>query len=221
MVARRGLAHWAVAAVLGCAQAACDGTDATSEPLGFSGPLGSSGPQGSATNGSLATGAPANTAKQSAGTSGPESGALALGSSGAATPAATSPFTGTWRASFEATRGDVSVARDHPWPAWKKDAGTRLGKGTLELVVEADGSVRGAIGGALGELDVRGRVEDGTLRAGVTPKDPDEPDAMRGSLLGTATGDAGSSAKRLGATLRAASGDGLVVRAAKLDLAKN
>lgn len=199
----RAAAGIAAAGLLGGAHAGCDGSGATS------------GPHGSAHSASPATAAPTNAATPTASSSRPESGGLALGSSPTTAAVATSPFAGTWRASFEATRGEVSLAKDHPWPAWKKDAGTRLGKGNIELVVAADGSVTGTIGGALGELDLRGRLEDGTLRAGVTPKEPDEPDAMRGTLVGTAAG------AKLDATLRASSGDGLVVRTAKLGLAKN
>jgi hypothetical protein len=109
----------------------------------------------------------------------------------------------------------VQVPAGVRWTVWKDEPGAvRRGKGTVALVVDDDGFVRGSLDGALGALQVCGRLEEGTLRAGVWPLDPRAGPAMSGVL--TAEVKAGS----MDAALRVSDGDGVVVRASRFRLAK-
>lgn len=124
-------------------------------------------------------------------------------------------FAGTWRASFEAKRGAVTLPSGAPDATWADDTGTDLtGKGTMVLKISADGQVSGSVSGALGELSARGVVEEETLRAGLTPADPTAPGAVTGILVGAADGEV------LEATLRVSNGDASLVRTATVTLEK-
>jgi hypothetical protein len=123
-----------------------------------------------------------------------------------ATPRERSPFAGSWRGAFTAERGAVTVPSGVPYRAWEKDPGGALGEGAIELTIADDGAISGSLKGALGELVVAGRMEDGALAAGLSPSDPDAENAMTGVLTGDAKGEA------IAVELRVSSGDGRVVR---------
>jgi hypothetical protein len=131
-----------------------------------------------------------------------------------ASVAAASPYAGRWEGKYDARRGDVSVPAGVAYGAWKEDGTRAAGPGTIEIEIAADGDVSGKIGGALGDLVIRGRMEDGALAAGVTPSDALADPAMRGVLHGTLRGDA------IEAELRVSSQDGEVVRAASTKLTR-
>jgi hypothetical protein len=142
--------------------------------------------------------------------------AAASGPTASATPsaraAAASPFAGTWSGDYDAKRAPVDLPKSTPWAAWKNDDGGRLGTGTVALRVDEGGYVDGETDGALGKLRLRGRIEDGALRAGVTPADPDDAPALSGALVGEAREGA------LTGTLRASAHDGELVRVATVTL---
>jgi hypothetical protein len=139
------------------------------------------------------------------------SSAVATGSA-APNSSARSPAAGTWSGGYESKRAQVELPRGNPWPAWKKDDGARLGPGSVEVTVDDAGFVQGQVSGALGALRVRGRVEDGALRAGVTPVDPSEDGGMTGTITGTVKDAV------IVATVRASSSTGQTVRVADVSL---
>ena len=124
-----------------------------------------------------------------------------------------SPHAGTWVGAFATTKGEVDVPKGVDYPTWKKDEGTdRSGKGSIELTVAPDGAVTGKGTGALGELAVSGTVESGWLRTGLSPADPEAPNAMTGVLVGEVKGD------QIDGRMRLASHDGRLVRKAEVTL---
>lgn len=129
-----------------------------------------------------------------------------------ASAAAKSAFAGSWRGAYDAKRAAVTVPSADPWPAWQKDDDKRVGRGDLALEVDDAGFVSGEAAGALGELRLRGRIEDGALRAGATPAHPDDEAAMTGTLTGKAE------AAAIHAVLRVASEDGERVRVSEVTL---
>jgi hypothetical protein len=137
----------------------------------------------------------------------------AASSSASAAPA--SPYAGSWTGSFKAEKGAVEVPKGVTYKAWEDDDGKALsGAGEVILTIGDDGEVKGTASGALGKLDIRGRLEDDALRAGVVPADPQAEDAVAGVLTGELKG------KDIIAHLRVANGDASLVRQAKLTLAK-
>jgi hypothetical protein len=106
----------------------------------------------------------------------------------------------------------VKLSKATPWPAWKRDAGKQVGKGTLELDIDEAGEVRGKASGALGPLVLAGRVEDGVLRATVLPEDP----LAEATMSGVATGELKGST--LHVTLRVSNRRGEAVRSADATL---
>lgn len=70
-------------------------------------------------------------------------------------------------------------------PARQKDDGKiATGPGTVTLVIEATGELKGTTKGALGNATLVGKVEDEIVRASVFPEDPRAPGAMTGILVG-------------------------------------
>lgn len=161
------------------------------------------------------TGAPAPSAS-AAGSSAPtEAGsATTAPTSSASARSNAGASAGTWSGSYDAKRTTIALPSSVPWPSWKKDSGKQLGAGTIDLEVGSNGDVRGKVAGALGSMLLVGRVEDGKLRAGARPEDPEAEGAMTGVLVG----DLGADAIRF--TLRAASGEGETVRVAEGSLTR-
>ncbi len=153
---------------------------------------------------------PAASARTTAAARGSTTAAVATASAPAAeTPA--SPYQGRWGGDYESKRAAIELPKGYPSPAWQKDDGSRLGNGSVELRVDRDGFLAGEASGALGALELRGRIEDGALRAGATPAGDDA-----GAMTGTLTGEPREKAIRC--TLRAASEDGEIVRIAEVTL---
>lgn len=101
-------------------------------------------------------------------------------------------------------------------PGWSKDDATVLiGDGDVTLTVHEDGEVSGKSSGALGSLDIRGRVEDGVLSAGIVSSDAHADHAVAGLLTGQRRGPA------IEAELRVANHDASLVRRASLRLARD
>ena len=137
-----------------------------------------------------------------------------------ATPTASAapahPHAGTWKGTFEATKGEVTVDEGVPYSTWNKEEGSAAaGAGEIELTVSPNGAVNGEATGALGKLRVIGVLpEEGELAVSLQPADPNAEDAMTGTLVGKVEGDL------LKADLRAASRDGNRVRKASTTLKK-
>jgi hypothetical protein len=120
---------------------------------------------------------------------------------------------GQWKAQFQTQRGEVSVSEAVPYRPWVKDHGTAAaGKGELTVTIAPDGEVMGEGAGALGALSIRGRFEEGELRAGVTPADPELPEGMTGVLTAALVDD------KLEGELRVSNPDGTIVRVAPVAL---
>ncbi len=117
---------------------------------------------------------------------------------------------GRWVGTFEAKKSEVTVPKGVPYSTWDKDDGSaRAGKCQIELRIDAAGSVRGHVKGALGELVATGIIDKGMLRVGLRPADPNAPNAMSGVL----TGPAGN--KAITGTLTVSNHDGSLARSAK------
>jgi hypothetical protein len=141
--------------------------------------------------------------------------ATAASPTASASAAPALPEAGPWRGKYSAKRADVTLPEGVTWGSWKKDDGARVaGDGQIDLEVANDGDVSGRVTGALGDLVVRGRLEDGVVAAAITPADPLVEPAMHGVLRGTAGKDA------IEVELRLSSHDGDLVRSATAVLAR-
>jgi len=121
-------------------------------------------------------------------------------------------LSGSWVGTYDAKRGSVKLLKSTPWPAWKKDAGKQVGKGSAELEIDEHGNVRGKAAGPLGPLRIVGRFEEGRLRASILPEDVTAEGSMSGILTGELKGQA------LSATLRVSNRRGEAVRVAELTM---
>ncbi|MFH1604032.1 MAG: hypothetical protein ABIH03_09000 [Pseudomonadota bacterium] len=100
-----------------------------------------------------------------------------------------------------------------PYKWWKADDGTSAsGAGEMELRIAPDGVVDGNASGALGNMIIRGILEEDGLRAGVSPTDPGSETSMTGVLVGAAKQEA------IEADLRVSSHDASLVRRAVVRL---
>ncbi len=122
---------------------------------------------------------------------------------------------GRWKATYRAAKAEVAVPKDAPSRTWADDDGTAAtGEGSVELSIAPDGAVKGRAKGPLGEQHIRGVFDGKTLRAGLTPVDPEAELAMSGVLVGSPQG------KEIAAQLRVSSRDATIVRAATVQLAR-
>jgi hypothetical protein len=141
--------------------------------------------------------------------------APATSASASSSAAAAMPYAGRWKGSYKATKAEVRVPKGVRYDVWEKDDGKQwVGAGSLDLVVDAKGMVRGSSTGALGALTVAGRIDDGKLRAALQPKDPTAEPGMSGVLTGEASKDT------LGAKLRVSNHDATIVRGSTVELAR-
>lgn len=135
--------------------------------------------------------------------------ASAAPSASAAPPAAW--YQGTWQGTYKAELRRIELAVGGV-REWKKDDGSQAsGDGTLSLEVEADGSVSGTAGGALGAQTVSGRIEGEHVALSLLPS---ETNGFQGTLLAARTPEG------IQGTLSASTGDSLVVRQASVTLSK-
>jgi hypothetical protein len=162
---------------------------------------------------------PSSTTGATSASATPESSATASAfptASASASAAPDNPYAGTWKGTFEASKGEVTIDEGVPYKTWKEEKGdVATGKGELELVIRSNGAVTGKVTGALGELTVMGVLQDdGEIAASLQPGDPNAEGAMTGTLVGTAD------KSLVEARIRASSRDGNVVRKAKTTLKK-
>ena len=118
-----------------------------------------------------------------------------------------------WKGKTQAKKAEVQPPKGVTDRVWAQDDGQAAsGDVTIELEVDSNGDVKGSAKGALGDLVIRGALSETTLRAAVTPKDPEAPIAMTGVLTGTVSDAA------IEATLRASNLDGSLARQAVVRL---
>jgi hypothetical protein len=146
----------------------------------------------------------------------PGASAAPVTGSAAPTGSATAPgLSGVWEGKYDAKKGEIALPPKVPEKTWKKDDGkTAAGAGSITLTIGPSGEVTGQSTGALGDLDLTGRVEGSIVRASVMPKDPTAPPSMTGVLVGMLKGDV------IQADLKAAGPDASIVREAKVELRK-
>lgn len=146
-------------------------------------------------------------------TTAPAAGSVA--SSGAPVAPAPPALAGSWSGRFQARRTKIELPKDVTDKTWAKDDGaTAVGEGTLELTVAADGEVSGSAKGPLGEVTVRGRAFDSTIRAAITPVDPNDGKSLTGFIVLDLEG------RELIGALKASGPDAAIAREATLKLEK-
>ncbi len=164
--------------------------------------------------GAVSSAEPATSAPPAA--SGSASGSASAAASGGAPEAAGAAE--RWKGSFKTKVGLVTPPEKAEVKVWTKDPGTEaIGDGTITLSVSGKGpgrTVDGTADGALGDLLIRGELDDKELSARVDPKTPNAPGAMTGVLQGKRTADG------IEATLRVSGRNGNIVREATIKLAK-
>ncbi|MCA9647529.1 MAG: hypothetical protein H6718_20160 [Polyangiaceae bacterium] len=124
-------------------------------------------------------------------------------------------YEGDWSGEYDATHYLIEMeAKDGAIRNWKDDDGkSEAGKGKISLTIDEAGEVSGKLSGPLGEMSATGSVEGETLSVRLTP---DAEDAK----ITTAYFLADKKGEGLEGKLQASSGDSLMVRDAKLTLAK-
>ncbi len=157
-------------------------------------------------------GAARDSSTQSTTTTAAATTATAAATASEAAPA--SPHAGRWTGQYVAKKGEVEIPEGIPYKWWEKDEGDEAaGQGDIVLSIDGDGVVTGQVSGALGDLKVQGKLEEGTLSAGVS-SDADDGHGMRGVLTGTLDGET------IQATLRVSSHDAAIVRSADTQLSR-
>jgi hypothetical protein len=140
----------------------------------------------------------------------------AVGSAAPSAAASADPLAavaGTWRGSYEAKIGSLTLEPKASPKRWGKTGETgSLGAGQVELTIALTGEVSGKVLGALGPGTLGGKAEDGAVRASLFPDAPSAPNAMTGVFVGLHKGDV------IKAELRAAGPDATVVREATVEL---
>lgn len=139
--------------------------------------------------------------------------AVSAAPSAAASADPVAALAGTWRGTYEAKVGSLTLEPKASPKRWGKTGESgALGAGKVELTVAITGEVRGRVEGALGPGTLSGKAEDGAVRASLFPDDPSRPAAMTGVLVGLHKGDV------VKGELRAAGPDATVVREATVEL---
>jgi hypothetical protein len=139
----------------------------------------------------------------------PPSGSAAAAASAKEAPA--SKLAGRWSGTYESKKARVSLEKGVKDKALESDDGTAAsGKGEIELVVAADGTVTGRVSGPLGPGMLSGWAEADGITATLAPEDAGADGAMSGTL---ALEPAQSEWK---GTLRASSGSGEIAREAEV-----
>lgn len=130
-----------------------------------------------------------------------------------APPVAPGGWAGSWVGSYDARKGAVLL------PAKVKDKGiaaddgkSAVGQGSIEMAILPGGDIRGKLSGALGAGTIIGRVDGATIRAAVSPDDPQAANAMTGIFIGEGKGPV------LVCELRVAGPDATVIREATVEL---
>lgn len=141
--------------------------------------------------------------------------ASATATATASAPSPDHPWAGLWSGRFEAKKGEVGVPEGVAYPVWEEEKGDEAsGAGAVELTIAPDGEVTGTGRGALGAFVLRGRVENETLRSGLTPADDE------GAMHGVLTAKEKEAGKSLEAVLRVSGGRGARVRTATFVLGR-
>lgn len=151
-----------------------------------------------------------STGAGSPGSSAPVSSAASSTSAPEAPPI---PHAGAWSGSFEAKKAPVTLDPGVKDRAWSADDGKAAsGPGTLSLQIGREGAVTGELAGALGAGTITGWVDGDRMTATFAPKSADSEPSMAGTLVLDAKDGAWTG------SLRASSGDAVLVRAATVEL---
>lgn len=94
------------------------------------------------------------------------------------------------------------------------DGKTASGAGTVSITISQDGEISGKGQGALGDVTIRGKTEDGVIRASIFPDSPSAPSAMTGTLIGTVK------ERSIAVELRASGPDATIVRESTFELTR-
>lgn len=122
-----------------------------------------------------------------------------------------SKLAGRWSGTYESKKARVSLDPGVKDKALEADDGKAAsGKGEIEVVVAADGTVSGRVSGPLGPGTLSGLAETDGITATLAPEDPGADGAMAGTL---ALEPSQSDWK---GTLRASSGSGEIAREAEV-----
>jgi len=124
---------------------------------------------------------------------------------------------GTWTGTYQSIPRRVEMKKGEGLlKEWTEDdGGVATGQGELTLRIDEAGSVEGENKGALGDLKASGEVDENTLRVRLKPADLAAPSALSGFVLAEKQGEA------FAGTLKASTGDSLVVREATIKLEKS
>jgi hypothetical protein len=133
---------------------------------------------------------------------------------GARAPAS-GELAGTWEGGYDSRKGSVALPPKVKDKAIDADDGkSAAGKGSIELVISADGDIRGKMRGALGAAAIRGKVDGTVIRAIVQPDDPSAGNAMTGIFVGERRGET------IACELHVAGPDGTIIRESTVELAR-
>jgi hypothetical protein len=145
-----------------------------------------------------------------------------------ATPASSAPvaapaekpkpwYVGAWTGSYQSVPRRVEMKKSEGLlKEWAEDdGGVATGEGKVTLRIDEAGSVEGESKGALGDLVASGEVDENTLRVRLKPADLAAQHALSGVLLAEKQGAA------FAGTMKASTGDSLVVREATIKLEKS
>ncbi len=120
---------------------------------------------------------------------------------------------GTWRGHYKARKHTVALPHGESGKRWAKDDGSvAVGEGTIELTIERNNLIVGTVKGPLGQLHLRGLLDETTLRAGLTAADPTSTVTMTGIFVGDLAPD------QISGQLRVSNHDGSLVRSADAQL---
>jgi hypothetical protein len=137
--------------------------------------------------------------------------ASAVAASTPAPSAKAMQYAGTFKAR---AKKSATTAKEGAPQAWEKDNGaTYAGDGKITLSVAADGTVQGALAGALGDRTLRGQLSGDELRATLVTAGTDITQIQNGTLV---LKREGSSFKGV---LTAATGNALILREAEVTVA--
>jgi hypothetical protein len=160
--------------------------------------------------------APAGSVAASAATPGAAAPSAAPAAAPSAVVARDAWYAGAWTGTYQSTPYHIDLPpKQGGLPEWKVDDPKRaVGRGTLTLTAQPDGTVVGAGTGALGEHTVRGAFDGDALAAELVPKATD------------GTGFAGTfvahrDKEQIVGTLQASSTDGHLARTGTLTLTRS
>jgi hypothetical protein len=134
---------------------------------------------------------------------------------GAPQAAGPGELAGGWEGHYDAKKGTVTLPSKVKDKALAADDGkTAAGRGTVDLVILANGDVRGKASGALGAAAITGKLDGTMVSAVIRPDDPQAPNAMTGIFVGQRKGET------IACEMHVAGPDGTVIRESTVELTR-